>query len=294
MKTAHILIATTVAAGGIGLWVANTENEKIKKLIGKGKVEPAKTIPIKTTSTSSSSSYNSANGISARSPKVDIMRLQNALISAGHLAPTQRTKSGAMVSSADGIWGSMTTTAVAKAGLSSPVTEAQLNSIKKGSGSNGGSFVAKESNSEIAEFIASELKSVWSIDYATIHTKLKPLKKTDIVEIDAIYRREHNEKGLKKMFQSTDKGGKVSVPTANSNAILELFNDAGLSGIGYGVVRTKHACIIQDQKGNVQVGKDVVLGKVIAKEKHPQDRVYIETINGGQVIASPFDLIDHE
>lgn len=292
MKTAHILIAATVVAGGAGLWVANTENEKIKKLIGKGKVEPTKTIPVKTTTTS----YNSSE-ITARSPKSDIILLQNALIAAGHLAPTQKSKSGAMVSSADGIWGTMTSTAVASAGLSVPVKKSSLSSIRKKTTSSSSWFssnndTVSESHAEIAAYIAKEMRS-FSTNYEGILSKIKDKTSSEIKQIDTAYR-QYSANGLKKDFQTTDKGGKVSFDSINAQAIREILNDSGLSGVGYGTVRTKHACTIQDHaKGNVRVEKDVILGKVIAKEKHPQGRVYIQTINGGQVIANPSDLIDH-
>ncbi|WP_338814109.1 hypothetical protein V9L05_01555 [Bernardetia sp. Wsw4-3y2] len=289
MKTAHILIAATVVAGGAGFYVATTENEKIKKLIGKGKIEPVKTIPPKTnTSYNSGSSYSSASGITSRSSKADIIRLQQALIAAGHLPATQKTKSGATVSSADGIWGTMTSTALAKAGLSSPVTEVQLNSIKKGSSS---SSSVNESHADIASYIAKEMRS-FTTNYDGILSKLKDKTSSEIKSIDAAYR-QYSSKGLKKDFETTDKGGKVSWDTLNSQAIRDILNDSGLSGVGYGMVRTRKTCTIQDPKGNVVVGKDVILGKVIAKEKHPNGKVYIQTINGGQVIANPRDLIDH-
>ena len=298
MNTGYILLATAVVAGGAGLFVANTENEKIKKLIGKGKkTEPIKAVPVKTNTgsgsySSSNTGYNTANGISSRSPKSDISRLQNALISAGHLAPTQRTRAGKTVSSADGIWGNDTNIAVSKAGLSVPVSELQLNSLTRNSGSSSSSATQIQSNADITKYIADELKSVWSIDYSTIHDTLKPLKKSDIKEIDTIYRREYNEKGLKQMFQSTDKGGKVSVSTFSSRAILELFADAGLSGLGeLAEVRTRHNCtVVDEKKGHIVVGKNLILGTVL---KSNSEKTLIQTIDGKQVLANTDDLVNH-
>lgn len=299
MNTGYILLATAVVAGGAGLFVANTENEKIKKLIGKGKkTAPIKAVPIKTNTGSGSYSnsntgYNTANGISPRSPKSDIIRLQNALISAGHLAPTQRTRTGKTVSSADGIWGNDTNIAISKAGLNPPVSELQLNSLTRNSSSTSSSANVIQSNADITKYIANELKSVWSIDYSTIHDTLKPLRKSDIKEIDTIYRREYNEKGLKQMFQTTDKGGKVSFQTISSKAILELFEDAGLSGLGeLGEVRTKHNCtIVDEKKGHIVVGKNLVLGTVLQSNS---EKTLIQTIDGKQIIANTKDLISHQ
>ena len=284
MKTEHILLATLIVAGGTGLFVANTENEKIKKLIGKGKVQ-APQVPNKTGSSTSSYSSGSSNGITSRSPKSDIIRLQNALIAAGHLAPTQRTKTGKTVSSADGIWGNDTSTAVAKAGLRSPVTELQLNSIKA---VKQGSSSVSESHADIAAYIAKEMRS-FSTNYEGILSKLKDKTSSEIKSIDTAYR-QYSANGLKKDFQTTDKGGKVSWDTINSKAIREILNDAGLSGTEPTQVRTKHNCTIQDRNGNVEVGKDIILGTLVELKN---GKALIKTINGGGVIANANDLVAH-
>lgn len=296
MQTSHILLATVVAAGGIGLFVANTENEKIKKLIGKGKKEPEK-VPVKTTTNTNVSAYNPANGISSRSPKSDIMRLQNALIAAGHLAPTQTTKSGASVSSADGIWGSMTTTAVSKAGLSSPISESQLSSIKKNNSSSnpfdwGGSSENTQTNAEIAHFIGNEMASRISIDYEAIYNKIKNKTNSDIKAIDVLYRKDYGVKGLLKDMQLSKDGGLVDFDSINAKAIRSLLSRAGLSGLGsLGEVRTRtNTTIMDENNGDVVVGKNLVLGRIIQSNG---DKTLIQTIDGHRVIANTNDLVNH-
>ena len=297
MKTEYILgTAVAVAIVG-GVLVAKSENENIKKLLGKGKdkkVEPAKISPAKT---NNFVAYNSANGISPRSSKSHIIRLQKRLIDAGHLAPTQRTKSGAMVSSADGIWGNDTNIALSKVGLSSPVTEMQLNSIKKASGGgNSSNDTVSESNEEIAHFVGKEMtRSRVSINYEAIYEKIKNLKNSDIQAIDVIYRKEYSTKGLKKDIQLVKDGGLVEWETMNSKAIRDIVTRAGLSGLGeinY-TVRTKQNCIIEDpKKGNVVVDKNVILGKVVLQNAN--GKMYIETINGGQIMANAHDVVTHK
>lgn len=287
MRTEYILLTTAGLALTAGYFVFTSENEKIKKLLGKSKTEtqPIKVSPVKTNT--NSTSYSSSNGITPRSPKSEIIRLQNALIAAGHLAPTQRTKTGKTISSADGIWGNDTNTALLKAGLNPPVTPNQLNAIQK-SGSSSSSV--SESHTDIAAYIAKEMRS-FSTNYEGILSKLKDKTSTEIKSIDTAYR-QYSANGLKKDFQTTDKGGKVSWDTINSKAIREILNDAGLSGLGeLGEVRTKHPCtVIDEKKGHVVVGKNLVLGTVLQSNAR---KTLIQTIDGRQLIANTEDLVYH-
>ena len=286
MRTEYILLTTAGLALTAGYFVSTSENEKIKKLLGKGKSEtqPIKVSPVKTNT--NTISYNSSNGITPRSPKSEIIRLQNTLISAGHLAPTQLTRTGKTVSSADGIWGNDTSRAVAKVGLKSPVSESQLRSIQKGSSSSS----VSESHADIAAYIAKEMRS-FSTNYEGILSKLKDKTSTEIKGIDTAYR-QYSASGLKKDFQTTDKGGKVSWDTINSQAIRSILNDAGLSGLGeLGKVRTRKSCTILDEKnGHVVVGKNLVLGDVIQSNAH---KTLIQTIDGKRIIANTEDLVNH-
>lgn len=297
MKTEYILGAAVVVAVGGGILVANSENEKIKKFLGKSKKEDTKVIPPKKNNVIP---YNPANGISARSPKVDIMRLQNALIAAGHLAPTQKTRSGKTVSSADGIWGNDTNTALAKAGLSSPVTEAQLNSIKKASGGSNSNLVNNTSTYDTSVVDAVSYMILQTRENATDYGGIRDmLIKKEIPELREIAKLFKEKKGISviKQFSYDDNGGLVTFdPINNAKKILQLFQEAGvLSGLGdinY-TVRTKQNCIIEDpKKGSVVVDKNVILGKVVMQ--NADGRLFIETVNGGQIMANAHDVVSHQ
>lgn len=292
MKTEHLMIAGGVTALVVGGYIYDKETGKISKLLGKDKtsggsqVPPIKNTyvpPIKTGGSSSSSSTYTGSGITPRSSKTEIKALQNALIAAGHLAPTQKTRSGAMVSSADGIWGKMTSTALAKVGLSSPVSQAQLSSLSTGSGSSATIKIITSSDlANIASFISKELRS-FTTDYGAILDKIKDKTSSQIKQIDAAYR-EYSANGLKKDFSSD----KIYFETYNVTAIRDILNDAGLSGVQTLVGTSKTTIIADEKKGSVVVGKNLILGTAI---KSKNGKTLIRTKDNVLVIANTKDLV---
>ncbi|WP_338769906.1 hypothetical protein WAF17_10845 [Bernardetia sp. ABR2-2B] len=287
MKTEHgIMIFGSLAALGVGGYVYNKETGKISKLLGKGKgasqIPPEKTVfpppPIKT-----GGSYT-GSGITPRSSRSQIKELQKALIQSGHLSAMQKSRTGKMVSSADGVWGKMTSAAVSKAGLKSPVSMMELHSLKsKGS-------VIKVSTSKdfaaIAAFISKELRG-FTTDYAAILERLKDKTSSQIKQIDLEYRK-YSPKGLKKDFAYTTDGGKVSFKTHNVTAIREILSDSGLSGIQFLVRTIRPTTIADENKGNLVVGKNLILGRAI---KSKSGKTLIQTKDNALVIASTRDLV---
>ncbi len=288
MKIEHgLMITGSVIALGVGGYVYDKETGKISKLLGKdkattgGQIPPYKGSPIK--SSGGGSSYSSG-GITSRSSKTEIKKLQSALIQSGYLAAMQRSRSGAMVSSADGVWGKMTSTAVAKAGLKSPITTAQLNSLSRG-----GSTIKVSTSSDfaaIASFISKELRS-FTTDYALILEKLKDKTSSQIKQIDVAYR-QYSPKGLKKDFAYTTDGGKVSFKTHNVTAIREILNDSGLSGVQYLVRTIRPTTIADENKGNIVVGKNLVLGTALQTKN---GKTLVKTKDNALVIANTNDLV---
>ncbi|WP_338765840.1 hypothetical protein WAF17_02520 [Bernardetia sp. ABR2-2B] len=289
MKTEHgLMLAGGAIALGVGGYVYDKETGKISKLLGKNKatgnsqVPPYKGgSPIKY----SGGSYT-GSGITPRSSKSQIKQLQIALIASGHLSAMQKSRTGKMVSSADGIWGKMTSAAVSKAGLKSPVTMAQLSSLKsKGS-------VIKISTSKdfaaIAAFISKELRS-FTTDYALILEKLKDKTSSQIKQIDLEYRK-YSPKGLKKDFAYTTDGGKVSFKTHNVTAIREILSDSSLSGVQYLVRTVRPTTIADENKGNIIVEKNIILGRAI---KENNGKTLIQAKDNALLIAITKDLIKH-
>lgn len=285
MKTEHgLMLAGGAATLLIGGYVYNKETGKISKLLGKGKgasqIPPEKTVfppPIKT-----GGSYT-GSGITPRSSSSQIKELQKALIQAGHLSAMQKSRTGKMVSSVDGKWGSMTSAAVSKAGLKSPVSMAELHSLKSKS-------VIKVSTSSdfaaIAAFISKELRS-FTTDYAAILERLKDKTSSQIKQIDLEYRK-YSPKGLKKDFAYTTDGGKVSFKTHNVTAIREILNDSGLSGIQFLVRTIRPTTIADENKGHLVVGKNLILGRAIQSK---DGKTLIQTKDNALVIASTRDLV---
>ena len=286
MKTEHgLMLAGGAATLLIGGYVYNKETGKISKLLGKGKgasqIPPEKTVfpppPIKT-----GGSYT-GSGITPRSSRSQIKELQKALIQSGHLSAMQKSRTGKMVSSVDGKWGSMTSAAVSKAGLKSPVSMAELHSLKSKS-------VIKVSTSSdfaaIASFISKELRS-FTTDYAAILERLKDKTSSQIKQIDLEYRK-YSPKGLKKDFAYTTDGGKVSFKTHNVTAIREILNDSGLSGIQFLVRTIRPTTIADENKGHLVVGKNLILGRAIQSK---DGKTLIQTKDNALVIASTRDIV---
>ena len=129
----------------------------------------------------------------------------------------------------------------------------------------------------------------FTTDYALILEKLKDKTSSQIKQIDAAYR-QYSSKGLKKDFQFTTDGGKVSFTTHNVTAIREILSDSGLSGIQT-LVRTARPTTIEDQnKGAILVEKNLVLGTHI---KSKNGKTLIRTKDNALVFANTHDLVKH-